>query len=246
MDAQDESAEAPTPAPAPAPVAPPKKIVAVRGDDRPGMKKAEPAGNDRGRPGDRDRKPGGRPGGDRGPRGDNRGEGRGDFRMGERPMREDRGPRLGDAAYRAQREALERADMALRKLAAQAHGEVLSRVMTAWEKRDAEALPSVQELGGRVAAPVRGAWAQALQAGNGQSEQAATALLRLEIAADVPTPADQLSARRMYQLQLLTKRNEAAPAQTWGQDAAQVLASGFDATAARRLQNALKALLKKS
>jgi hypothetical protein len=243
VDAQDESAEAPTPAPAPAPVAPPKKIVAVRGDDRPGMKKAEPAGNDRGRPGDRDRKPGGRPGGDRGPRGDNRGEGRGDFRMGERPMREDRGPRLGDAAYRAQREALERADMALRKLAAQAHGEVLSRVMTAWEKRDAEALPSVQELGGRVAAPVRGAWAQALQAGNGQSEQAATALLRLEIAADVPTPADQLSARRMYQLQLLTKRNEAAPAQTWGQDAAQVLASGFDATAARRLQNALKALL---
>lgn len=246
VDAQDESAEALTPAPAPAPVAPPKKIVAVRGDDRPGMKKAEPAGNDRGRPGDRDRKPGGRPGGDRGPRGDNRGEGRGDFRMGERPMREDRGPRLGDAAFRAQREALERADMALRKLAAQAHGEVLSRVMTAWEKRDAEALPSVQELGGRVAAPVRGAWAQALQAGNGQSEQAATALLRLEIAADVPTPADQLSARRMYQLQLLTKRNEAAPAQTWGQDAAQVLASGFDATAARRLQTALKALLKKS
>ena len=248
VDAQDESAEAPTLAPAP--VAPPKKIVAVRGDDRPGMKKAEPAGNDRGRPGDRDRKPGGRdggrPGGDRGPRGGNRGEGRGDFRMGERPMREDRGPRLGDAAFRAQREALERADMALRKLAAQAHGEVLSRVMTAWEKRDAEALPSVQELGGRVAAPVRGAWAQALQAGNGQSEQAATALLRLEIAADVPTPADQLSARRMYQLQLLTKRNEAAPAQTWGHDAAQVLASGFDATAARRLQNALKALLKKS
>jgi len=244
VDAPEVSAEAP--APAPAPVAPPKKVVAVRGDDRPGMKKAEPAGNDRGRPGDRDRKPGGRdggrPGGDRGPRGD----ARGDFRMGERPMREERGPRLGDAAFRAQREALERADMALRKLAAQAHGEVLSRVMTAWEKRDAEALPSVQELGGRVAAPVRGAWAQALSAGTAKDEQAATALLRLEIAADVPTPADQISARRMYQLQLLTKRNEAAPTQTWGQDTAQVLASGFDAGAARRLQNALKALLKKA
>ena len=50
----------------------------------------------------------------------------------------------------------------------------------------------------------------------------------------------------MYQLQLLTKRNEAAPMQTWGRGAAQVLASGFDATAARRLQNALKALLKKA
>jgi len=244
-DAEEASAQE-APAPAPAPAAPPKKVVAVRGDDRPGMKKAEPAGNDRGRPGDPGRKPGGRdggrPGGDRGPRGD----ARGDFRMGERPTREDRGPRLGDAAFRAQREALERADMALRKLAAQAHGEVLSRVMTAWEKRDAEALPSVQELGGRVAAPVRGAWVQALSTGTAKEDQAATALLRLEIAADVPTPADQISARRMYQLQLLTKRNEAAPAQTWGQDAAQVLASGFDATAARRLQNALKALLKKA
>ena len=255
-DAAAEGQEVVDEAPAPkaAPVVPPKKVVAVRGDDRPGMKKAEPAGNDRGRPGDRDRKPGGRdggrPGGDRGPRGDARGDARGDnrgdFRMGERPMREDRGPRLGDVAFRAQREALERADMALRKLAAQAHGEVLSRVLTAWEKRDAEALPTVQELGGRVAAPVRGAWAQALQSGNGKAEQAATALLRLEIAADVPTPADQISARRMYQLQLLTKRNEAAPAQTWGQDAAQVLASGFDDTAGRRLQNALKALLRKA
>ena len=256
-DAQaPESADSPAaPAPAAAPVAPPKKVVAVRGDDRPGMKKTEPAGNDRGRPGDRDRKPGGRDGGrdsgrpgggDRGaPRSDFRND-RGDFRMGDRPMREERGPRLGDAAFRAQREALERADMALRKLAAQAHGEVLSRVMTAWEKRDVEALPSVQELGGRVAAPVRSTWAQALQAGNGKAEQAATALLRLEIAADVPTPAEQHSARRMYQLTLLTKRNEAAPTETWGQDAAQVLASGFDATAARRLQNALKALLKKS
>ncbi|WP_342130624.1 DUF349 domain-containing protein [Hydrogenophaga sp. OTU3427] len=246
FDATAEEAVAEVPAPAPAPAAPPRKVVAVRGDDRPGMKKAEPAGNDRGRPGDRDRKPGGRPGSDRrddrGPRGD----GRGDFRMGERPVREDRGPRLGDAAFRAQREALERADMALRKLAAQAHGEVLTRVMAAWEKRDAEALPSTQELGGRVGAPVRGAWVQALQSGGAKEDQAATALLRLEIAADVPTPAEQLSARRMYQLQLLTKRNEAAPAQTWGQDTAQVLASGFDATAARRLQNALKALLKKA
>ena len=70
-------------------------------------------------------------------------------------------------------------------------------------------------------------------------------MLRLEIAADVPTPADQLSARRMYQLQLLTKRNEAAPAQTWGQDAARVLASASDAASARRLQNVLKTLLRK-
>ena len=48
----------------------------------------------------------------------------------------------------------------------------------------------------------------------------------------------------MLQLQLLTKRNDPAPVQTWGQDAATVLASGFDAANARRLQNVMKVLLK--
>jgi hypothetical protein len=64
------------------------------------------------------------------------------------------------------------------------------------------------------------------------------------MAAEVPTPAEQLSARRMLQLQLLTKRNDPAPAQTWGQDAATVFASGFDAGQVRRVQNVLKVLLK--
>ena len=70
------------------------------------------------------------------------------------------------------------------------------------------------------------------------------ALLRLEMASEVPTPAEHLNARRALQLQLLTKRNDPPPAQTWGQDTATVLASAFDASVVRRLQNALKALLK--
>lgn len=70
-------------------------------------------------------------------------------------------------------------------------------------------------------------------------------MLRLEMAAEVPTPAEHLNARRMLQLQLLTKRNDPAPAQTWGQDAAKVLAGGFDGDQARRLQNVLKVLLKR-
>jgi hypothetical protein len=74
---------------------------------------------------------------------------------------------------------------------------------------------------------------------------AAQALLRLEMAAEVPTPAEHIAARRMLQLQLLTRRNEPAPDQTWGADAAQVLASASDAASARRLQNVLKALLRK-
>jgi hypothetical protein len=164
-------------------------------------------------------------------------------RFDDRPRFEDRGPRLGDTAFRAQRDSLDHAQQALRKLAAQAHGEALTQLITAWEQRDADQLPSLQELGRGVSPQVRGAWAQAL--GAAPAGDPGEALLRLEIAAEVPTPADQLSARRMLQLQLLTRRNDAGPEQTWGQDAARVLASAYDAQAARRLQNALKALLRR-
>jgi hypothetical protein len=134
---------------------PARPVVAVRGDDRPGQKRAEvPSGRD-GRRDDRPGERGARPGGDRGP---------GAGRFGDRGPREDRGPRLGDTAFRAQREALERAEMSLRKLAAQAHGETLGRVMTAWQARQADALPSAQELGKGVNATTRQAWAQAVSA----------------------------------------------------------------------------------
>jgi hypothetical protein len=90
---------------------------------------------------------------------------------------------------------------------------------------------------------VRALWVQALST----APKAATdeALLRLEIAAEVPTPATELDARRALQLQLLTRRNEPAPSQTWGQDVGHVLASAFDDKQARRLQQALKVLLKR-
>ncbi|MEO7127282.1 MAG: DUF349 domain-containing protein [Rhodoferax sp.] len=258
-DASSEAAASPQPAeatePASAPVAAkpaPKPVIAMRGDDRPGMKKSEPAHAGRGgKFGDRRDGPRGaaRPGDnkfeprrdDRGPRPAARDEGRGG-RSSDRPAFEDRGPRLGDVAFRAQREALERAEFTLKKLAAQAHGEALTQLLTAWEKRDADQVPSVQSLGSRVTAAGRGHWAQAVS-GAPQGD-AAEALLRLEMAAEVPTPAEHLSARRMLQLQLLTRRNDPAPAQTWGQDTARVLASAFDAGHARRVQNALKVLLK--
>jgi hypothetical protein len=209
----------------------------MRGDDRPGQKRAEvaPAGRD----GRRDGKPGGRPGGRddaRGPRfgRDDRGFGRDD--------RAPRGPRLGDAAFRAQRQALEAAQSSLKRLAEQAHGEVLTQILDAWRSRDAEQLPAAQALGSRVAAAQRSAWGVALGKAAGD---AGDALLRLEIAADVPTPAEQLSERRLLQLQLLTRRHEAAPAETWAQDVARVFGSAHDERAARRLQTALKALLKR-
>lgn len=251
---QEAAAEA-EPVPAPAPVKPaPKPVVAMRGDDRPGMRKDEPAPAGRGgKFGDRkDVRPGSKPearprtGMENKfePRRDERAErgGRGD-RFSERPAFEERGPRLGDAAFRAQREAFESANLALKKLHEQAHGEVLTHLLTAWEKRDPAQLPSAQDLGKPVPAATRTRWAQALSAP--AKGDAAEALLRLEIATELPTPAEHISARRMLQLQLLTRRNAPAPHETSADDMAQVFGSAFDAAQARRVQNILKALLKR-
>ena len=238
--------EAAPPVVAPKPV---KPVVAVRGDDRPGQKKTEAGTARDGRDGRRDGRPGergARPGGDRG---QGRPGERGGDRFGDRgargegrDFREDRGPRLGDAAFRAQREAMERAEMSLRKLAAQAHGETLTRLMSAWQERQAEALPSAQDLGRAINAATRQAWAQAVSAQ--AKTPAAIALLRLEMAAEVPTPADKLNERRALQLQLLTQRNQPGPSETWGQDVAQVLSGPHEEATARRLQNVLKNLLR--
>ena len=227
----------------------PRPVVAVRGDDRPGMKKTEPAPMGRGGKFG-ERKEGGREGtrdGGRGPR-DAASGARSDERFPRRDLREgaagawQEAPRLGDTAFRAQRDALEHAQFALRKLAAQAHGEALTQLLGAWEQRDTAQVPSLQDLGNRVNAATRNAWVKALaQAPAGDAH---VVLLRLEMASELPTPAEHLSARRLLQLQLLTKRNDPPPAQTWGQDAASVLASSFDAGLARRLQNVLKVLLK--
>jgi len=255
-----EEASEPATAPAeppPPPKAAPKPVIARRGDDRPGAKRidAAPAGRD-GKFGDRKDsrgggKPGSKPGGprqstdnkfepyrpereDRAPRFADRNE---------RPAFEERGPRLGDAAFRAQREAFEAANMALKKLQMQAHGEVLTHLLTAWEKRDPSQLPTVQDLGKQITPAVRNAWVEAVTKPSGKD--ASEALLRLEMAAEVPTPAEHISARRMLQLQLLTKRNAPAPAETWGEDAATVLAGNFEAGQARRVQTVLKVLLKR-
>jgi hypothetical protein len=217
--------------------APPKPVIARRGgDDRPGGKRPEVAAP-AGRGGRFDARRPGAPGG-RDARDD-----RGGFRGDRDDRREDRGPRLGDAAFRAQREALEHAQFALRKLAAQAHGEALTQLMAAWEQRSGEQVPSHQEFGKVVSTQVRQAWIQAL--GKSPAGDAADALLRLEIAAEVPTPAEQITARRQLQLQLLTRRHEASPQETWGADVANVLATAYEAGAARRLQNALKNLLRR-
>jgi len=228
---------------APAPKAAPRPVVAVRGDDRPGQKRTEVAPAGRGRDG----KPGGGKFGDRAG-GDKGGFGR-DRDGGGRPSRDDRdgfaprGPRLGDAAFRAQRFALESAQDALRRLAAQAHGEVLTQLMHAWEKRDASQLPTAQAIGSKLTPAQRTQWAQALT--SEAKADTVTPLLRLEVAAELPTPAAQMDARRALQLQMLTRRNDPSPQMTWAADAAQVLAGAYDEAAGRRLQSALKVLLKR-
>jgi len=221
----ETSETAGTPAtPSPRPTRP---LVAVRGDDRPGARRQEPVLRD-------DR---------REPRRDGRREGVGrDAARAERPGFPPRGPRLGDAAFRAQRQALEAAAAGLRKLAAQAHGEVLTQLLDAWSARDGEQVPGAQALGSRVAAAGRAAWVAALGPASGSATEA---LLRLEMAAELPTPAAYLNDRRQLQLQLLTRRNEPGPAQTWVQDVATVLRSAHDGESARRLQAALKVLMRR-
>lgn len=227
QQAQTDAAAAPAAASEVAPAATKpstdRPVVAVRGDDRPGAKKDTSAPAGREARGPRDRRP------ERGSRPD-------------RAERPERGPRLSDAAFRAQRDAVDAAQQALRKLAAQAHGEAVTQLLQAWAQRDAAALPAAQDLG-KLPAAARTGWSQALSAS--AKGDAAQALLRLEVAADIPTPAQHHSQRRMLQLQLLTQRNAAMPAETWAQDVATVLASAHEEAAARRLQNALKVLLRK-
>ena len=121
--AANESAEPVAEATPAKPKSAPRPVVAVRGDDRPGQKRTEAVPAGRGRDGKFGDKPGfgrdGKPGRDGG-------------RDGGREGFAPRGPRLGDAAFRAQRFALESAQDALRRLAAQAHGEVLTQLMHAW------------------------------------------------------------------------------------------------------------------
>ena len=236
---------------APAPVRPAAKpVVAMRGDDRPGMRRessAPPA-----RPGKWGDRKDGAPGG-KGPAGRDAPRPGRDSRFGDSPRRDSFAahpdaraaqPRLGDAAFRAQRDAMESAQLALKKLAAQAHGEALTQLLGAWERRDAQALPTLQEIGPRLQAAGRNAWAAALAQG-ASAEAGQQALLRLEMAAEVPTPAEHMDARRAMQLQLLTRRNDPSPQQTWAQDVAGVLATAYAPDRARRLQATLKALLKR-
>ena len=245
--------------------APAKPVIAVRGDDRPGQKKTEPqnakAGFGKGaKPGFNASKPGapGAPDSRGGPRGDTRAA-RGDSRDGKMGARAERGfgagegayaprgPRLGDAAYRAQRQALEAAQSTMKKLSVMAHGEALSQLMAAWQSREPQKVPALKDLSPRLTAPQRQEMIQALGAVDASPKAqtlATESLLRLEMASGVPTPAQHLSERRALQLQLLTRRNDPLPEQTWVQDLSKLLKSEFDADKSTRLQNTLKVLLK--
>ena len=247
--AQDESITDPAAAQTPVVAvtkAAPKPVVAMRGDDRPGAKRPDAAGA----PGRDASKPwatkGARPDARSGNRMDARPSAGREERWPARAEREEaaRGPRLGDAAFRAQRAAFEAAESAMKKLAAQAHGEVLTQLLGAWAQRQAEQVPAAQALGGRVTPTVRQSWAKALQAAPATTQAAESALLRLEMASESPTPATHLDARRALQLQLLTRRNDPAPKDTWGHDMATVFQSAHSEDSARRVQTVLKVLLR--
>ena len=246
------------------PKAAPKPVIAVRGDDRPGQKKTEPQSTKpgfgkggpsafgKGRPNSSDARGGAK--GDardsRDPRDsrDSRSDSRGPRGFGaSEGSFAPRGPRLGDQAFRAQRQALELAQSTMKKLSVMAHGEALSQLMSAWQSREPQKVPALKELSSRLTPAQRQEMVQALQTMDTSPKAqtlASESLLRLEIASGVSTPASHLSERRAFQLQLLTRRNDPPPEQTWVQDLGKLLKSEFDAEKSARLQNTLKVLLK--
>jgi len=231
-EASQETSQEPQasePAPKPVPAKPAKPVIAVRGDDRPGQKNTQPVQNSgfgqKGKP----------------PLKRNSKDAPA---QGKWPEREERGPRLSDPVFRAQRQAFENAEIAMRRLSAQSHGEVLTNLMSAWSQRQTDAVPAVKELGSNVNAAQRQSWTQALQK-PAQNLDAAL-LLRLEIASNLNTQPQHADARRAYQLHLLTKRNDPPPAQTWTQDVARIFEGVYNEDDARRVQSALKVLMKKS
>jgi hypothetical protein len=229
-DAAPDAIPAATPVAAEAPAIAKKPVIAMRGDDRPGAQRSATVASPK-------------------TAGFNKGQGRSDQRPntrnprgGDRPERE-QGPRLSNQAFYAQRDALDRAQLALKKLSAQAHGEAVVQLLGSWQARDAAQMPSAAQLSKNLPTAVRSKWAGSLGQTLAQAD-ANVALLRLEMAADVPSPAEHLAARRQLQLQLLTQRNAAAPAQTWGDDVAAVLSQAHDEAAAKRLQATLAKLLR--
>jgi len=113
-------------------------------------------------------------------------------------------------------------------------------VLDAWQRRSADQLPAASDIG----APARTAWSRALaNPPKADDDRVDTVLLRVEIASEVPSPPQHMSARRLLQLQLLTRRNDPAPAQTWVQDVAELLSGAPTPERSQRLQSALRKLL---
>lgn len=230
-----EQAAEQTPEKAPAQ---PKPVIAMRGDDRPNAQVAKQA--QAGASADtRHSKPAARDGRDSRDSRDSR-----ERRGAERPARGPAAPRLGDKAFRAQRNALDNAQHALRKLSSQAHGESLVQLLDAWKSRDANAVPAANQLSRKLNASALNDWKKALDGTSTGERKTQEALLRLEIAAEVPTPAEALNERRNLQLQLLTQRNAPSPVETWQSDVATVLHTTSDEASSKRLQAALKVLLR--
>lgn len=248
-----------------------KKLVAMRGDDRPGAKlkdrrvqggrdgRGGGKGRDRDRDGGRDNRRGERRDGggrdsrrdDRGGRGRSGGKFDGKFNGKsdggfERKPRAPRLPRLSNAAFHAQKAAMNNAQDALKNLSKQAHGAVLVQLLDAWKQRSTDAMPDAAAFRNLSGAQHK-SWQTAIDKARSDAAQttdATDAILRLEVAAEVPTPAAHHDARRAMQLKLLTERDRATPKETWKEDVTAVLTQAHDDDTSARLQNVLKKLLK--
>jgi hypothetical protein len=169
---------------------------------------------------------------------DDRG-GRRDDRRDER--RDDRGPRANPQLMQAQRKAHDAAHKKLHEIAQGKRGAAFDSLMKAWAARDAAQMPELSLLGLKLAKPQWQAWQQKLGAAASVKEaDRDAALLKLEVAYEVDSPAEAQTARRMLQLSLLASRGRDALVSGWHEQVATVLGAPAEEAASARLMACLR------
>ncbi|MDI9336249.1 MAG: hypothetical protein QM520_04385 [Gammaproteobacteria bacterium] len=139
--------------------------------------------------------------------------------------------------------ALVEAKKTLKELKQRVYGDLVQQIVDAWEQRNVELLPSLRDLGKQVNATMRSKWLDALSK-VAHTEELGAWLLRLEVAADVPSPAEFVTQRRLLMLSNLSSKNKSPPSLTWAEDLAQVFLGTFNQRAGQRMVKILPALLK--
>jgi ATP-dependent RNA helicase SUPV3L1/SUV3 len=163
---------------------------------------------------------------------------------GSRDSRDSRdGPRANPQLVQAQRKAHDAAHKKLQELAQGKRGNAIAALTKAWAARDAALLPELSDLRFKLNKAQWQGWQQAI-AVPAKADEAArdAALLKLEVAFELDSPAEAQTARRALQLSLLASRGRDALVASWPDQVATVFASASTEQAAARLMACINAM----